>query len=59
MDEVGINLLLKENAGISAYSDGYDHRRLVKSVELGMAFSINPQQFCQHRCVYCWARNSD
>ncbi|HET8810767.1 MAG TPA: PA0069 family radical SAM protein [Flavobacteriaceae bacterium] len=30
----------------------------VKSPDLGMLFSANPYQGCEHGCVYCYARNS-
>jgi len=30
----------------------------VKSPDVGMAYSLNPYQGCEHGCVYCYARNS-
>lgn len=30
----------------------------VKSPDVGMAYSANPYQGCEHGCVYCYARNS-
>lgn len=30
----------------------------VKSPDVGMAFSMNPYQGCEHGCIYCYARNS-
>ncbi len=30
----------------------------VKSPDVGMSWSLNPYQGCEHGCVYCYARNS-
>lgn len=30
----------------------------VKSPDVGMTWSLNPYQGCEHGCVYCYARNS-
>ncbi len=30
----------------------------VKSPDVGMSFSLNPYQGCEHGCIYCYARNT-
>ncbi|MCS5489857.1 PA0069 family radical SAM protein [Algoriphagus limi] len=30
----------------------------IKSPDLGLSFSLNPYQGCEHGCIYCYARNS-
>ncbi|MBT8319637.1 MAG: radical SAM protein, partial [Gramella sp.] len=30
----------------------------VASPDVGMDFSLNPYQGCEHGCIYCYARNS-
>ncbi len=30
----------------------------VKSPDVGMSYSMNPYQGCEHGCIYCYARNS-
>lgn len=30
----------------------------VKSPDVGMKYSVNPYQGCEHGCIYCYARNS-
>ena len=30
----------------------------LENTDIGMAYSVNPYQGCEHGCVYCYARNT-
>ncbi len=40
------------------YDDSRTIVNKVDSPDVGMAFSANPYQGCEHGCIYCYARNS-
>jgi len=58
--EEGIDLPPDEDAGRTSYLEVFPKTVVNKviSPDVGMDFSINPYQGCEHGCVYCYARNS-
>ncbi|MBL7719903.1 MAG: PA0069 family radical SAM protein [Flavipsychrobacter sp.] len=40
------------------YDDSRTIVNKVESPDVGMSFSANPYQGCEHGCIYCYARNS-
>ena len=52
--------LPSEEAGRTEYTEVYPKSFLNKidSPDIGMGFSMNPYQGCEHGCVYCYARNT-
>ena len=58
--EEGIDLPPDEDAGRTTYLEVFPKTVVnkVTSPDVGMDFSINPYQGCEHGCVYCYARNS-
>lgn len=58
--EEGLDLPPDENAGRTTYTEVFPKTIVnkVTSPDVGMDFSLNPYQGCEHGCVYCYARNS-
>jgi DNA repair photolyase len=58
--EEGIDLPPDADAGRTSYLEVFPKTVVNKviSPDVGMDFSINPYQGCEHGCVYCYARNS-
>ncbi|MCA1762904.1 MAG: PA0069 family radical SAM protein, partial [Flavobacteriales bacterium] len=58
--EEGIDLPPEGDAGSTSFLDVFPKTIVnpVKSPDVGMNYSLNPYQGCEHGCVYCYARNS-
>ena len=50
-------ILQKENTEI-IYSYPKTIINKLENTDIGMAYSVNPYQGCEHGCVYCYARNT-
>lgn len=50
-------ILQKENTEI-IYTYPKTIINKLENTDIGMAYSLNPYQGCEHGCVYCYARNS-
>jgi DNA repair photolyase len=50
-------LLVKEGTQVFHDSPGKIVNK-ISSPDLGLAYSLNPYQGCEHGCIYCYARNS-
>lgn len=50
-------ILQKENTEIT-YTYPKTIINKLENTDIGMAYSVNPYQGCEHGCVYCYARNT-
>ena len=55
----GLDEPFLQNSGTEFFTE--HPRKIVNSVEspdLGLSYSMNPYQGCEHGCIYCYARNT-